>query len=147
MGDNYPRSWPISTHPPIPLRFDISTRRLAFERSAETDAQWTAQYPNDGIVYLGEHRQPFTISMYHEIRCIDILRIEIMQMRGSNDTILPGALALHCLGYLRQMVMCRADLNGETVYQLPVGARPGTYRCNDWTKVYDAAEENQRVYR
>jgi len=123
------------------------SRRFAFVDSEEVNALWAAQYPNNGILYLGTEDQPFTISMFHEIRCIDIIRSEILQAQKLNNTVLPGRLVLHCLNYIRQMVLCRADMNADAVYQLPVGLLSGTSICNDWTKVYDATQKNHERYK
>ena len=63
---------------------------------------------------------------------------------------IPNALlARHCMNYLRQMILCRADTRLEPV-RSPIGhARTMsevTHVCQDWSTVYEAAEENQREY-
>ncbi|KAI0371485.1 hypothetical protein BV20DRAFT_1051511 [Pilatotrama ljubarskyi] len=43
--------------------------------STEADAEWAALTPlNDGIVYAGSERQPYLLSIFHQLRCLDVLR-------------------------------------------------------------------------
>jgi len=72
-------------------------------------AEWASLIPGSGLVYLGEQHHPFSISMFHQLRCLDILREDIVE--GNSNT----TLRHHCLNYLRQMVMCRGDTELETI--------------------------------
>jgi len=75
--------------------------------------EWKAIIPGgDGIIYLGAHHQPYGISMFHQLRCLDIVRDEVVRDRSDGDNI--SELGRHCLNYIRQMVMCRGDLEFES---------------------------------
>jgi hypothetical protein len=108
------------------------------------DAEWAALAPHNGIVYLGRHRQPYSISLFHQLRCLDIIRRDMIL--GSDDA--DGKLSRHCLNYMRQMVLCRADLALDPVLgrALEARVRPDTNQCVDWRRVYEALERNQRDY-
>lgn len=104
--------------------------------------------PGDGLVYLGEHKRPFTVSMFHQMRCLDVIREELVRERVG-DSDVPSPLTRHCLNYVRQMVLCRGDMHLEA-FQYPNNKDPidkeGLYECRDWEAVYDAARRNQAEY-
>lgn len=110
-------------------------------------AEWSSLVPNDGLIYLGPYRQPYSISMLHQLRCLDIIRNETI--RDPGDTSKPTALARHCLNYLRQMVMCRGDLELES-FQFASNKNPinlhGVYECKDWEAVYAEVRRNQKEH-
>jgi len=124
------------------------------------DEEWKALYPNGGIVYVGENKKPFTISMFHQLRCLDILRREIVRLeaassepdpsetqeKAANSTSASNSSPLHyhCVDYLRQMVLCRADLELDPVFGKPHPAViPDAYQCRDWSKVYTSVKEKR----
>jgi Mycotoxin biosynthesis protein UstYa len=108
------------------------------------DAEWATLVPNDGIIYLGPHGQPYSISLFHQLRCLDIIRRDVV---GS----LPperSKLSQHCLNYMRQMVLCRADLAVDPVLgrESKVEVRAETNQCVDWRRVYQEVEKSQQEY-
>jgi hypothetical protein len=123
------------------VHYDVDTDQGA--------AEWNATLPSGGVtVHLGASAEPYTVAMFHELRCLNILR-EIFReyyADDAEDAQLPRAhLANHCMNYLRQMVMCRTDTRLQTVRASRGGGRTVldvTRQCRDWTKVYEAAEEN-----
>lgn len=145
---DYPRIWPIKSGPAIKMHIEDSVR-FSFANSEEAAHVWEAQIPGNGAIYLGKERQPFSIGMMHELRCLHHLRAEIVlgwSLRERNVTLPPNRLSRHCLNYLRQMVLCRADVDLEPVSTLPSKSHLRESRCNDWTTVYDAIERNQKEY-
>jgi hypothetical protein len=114
------------------------------------DAEWAALAPNDGIVHLGPHRRPYSISLFHQLRCLDIIRRDMVvdeSRRPPEDTTSSSnKLSRHCLNYMRQMVLCRADLALDPVLgrALEARVRPDTNQCVDWRRVYEELEKNQR---
>jgi Mycotoxin biosynthesis protein UstYa len=116
------------------------------------DAEWAALAPHNGIIRLGPHRQPYSISLFHQLRCLDILRRDIIVESESfppgEDTTSSSKLSRHCLNYMRQMVLCRADLALDPVLGrgLEARVRPDTNQCVDWRRVYEELEKNQREY-
>ena len=113
-------------------------------------AEWASLAPGgDGLIYLGEEHIPYTISSMHQVRCMNIIRESILEDRSDPKTALPSDLARHCLNYLKQMMLCRADSYLE-VFQYNNSAGPidlfSTYVCRDWGTVHEAVKANQREY-
>ncbi|KAF9240377.1 hypothetical protein BU15DRAFT_87622 [Melanogaster broomeanus] len=105
--------------------------------------QWSALFPGEGLVYLGEDHHPQMVSMLHQLRCIDILREQL----SLPLPVRPEQPARHCMNYLRQMLLCRGDIYLDP-YQYAsrikaVNPNP-VRRCLDWEAVYKAVEANQR---
>ncbi|KAF8900193.1 hypothetical protein CPB85DRAFT_1326159 [Mucidula mucida] len=107
------------------------------------EAQWSSLIPEGGgIVRLGPNREPFMLSMYHQLRCLDLIRKAYIH--GANGDRSFDAAAGHCLNYIRQMVFCRGDLRLERVVD-PNGPHAVQVRetttCQDWTAVYNKVHE------
>jgi len=117
------------------------------------DEEWNTTLPTGGaLLHLGSSFRPFTLGMFHEIRCLNIIRKTLANYYADstdNAAIEHSELAQHCMNYLRQMVLCRSSLNLE-----PVRAAKGnhvtvwdiTHTCRDWEAVYEAAEKNYQEY-
>ncbi|KAJ6484012.1 hypothetical protein C8R45DRAFT_829853 [Mycena sanguinolenta] len=96
---------------------------------SRADEQWSALVPaRDGLVQLG--KEIFMISMYHQLKCLDIIRREYVA--GSVDkteqsAVSVGPTAQHCLNYIRQMILCRGDRHLERVVDptVPMRSRSG----------------------
>lgn len=113
-------------------------------------AEWNSTLPSSGgMLYLGDDLHPFSISMFHQLRCLDIIRNEVVSQAKREKKVKSSALVHHCMNYIRQMILCRANLRLESVRR-PSGQQVTvpyvTHTCNDWTAVYDAAEKNYREY-
>jgi Mycotoxin biosynthesis protein UstYa len=110
----------------------------------DADAEWAALAPNDGIIHLGPHRQPYSISLFHQLRCLDIIRRDVVGSLPPERNKLSG----HCLNYMRQMVLCRADLALDPVLgrEFEVEVHAETNQCVDWRRVYQEVEKNQQEY-
>ncbi|KAI0667429.1 hypothetical protein C8Q78DRAFT_982211, partial [Trametes maxima] len=116
-------------------------------------AEWEAILPSGGaLLYLGPQFRPFTLSIFHQLRCLDIIRETIVDLYTSWEPHPPvkrPQLVQHCMGYLRQTALCRADTRLESVR---AASGPGltapdvTHTCRDWKAVYEAAERNYRAY-
>ncbi|KXN86009.1 hypothetical protein AN958_10619, partial [Leucoagaricus sp. SymC.cos] len=167
--NDHPPSWPISRGNVL-MAFD-NPKHYALETS-QGELEWSSLIPSssslspNGLVYLGKYRQPYTISMFHQLKCLDIVRAETVRDRerdsdvaGHEGQVGEGeggegreerkALARHCLNYLRQMVTCRADLELESFqyasHRSPIDLH-GVYECKDWSRVYEEVEKNQREH-
>lgn len=108
--------------------------------------EWASLIPGNGLVYLGEDKQPYTVSMVHQLRCLDIIRQEVLDLERNPEglTSRPSALSDHCVQYMRQMVMCRGDLDFDPVGGTPKPqVFPDSYQCSDWNSLYRAIEQNQ----
>ncbi|KAI0367963.1 hypothetical protein BV20DRAFT_969795 [Pilatotrama ljubarskyi] len=151
IGHDYPSSWEL---PPL-AQVHLSQENTV-QYALETDlgvAEWNATLPSGGtLLHLGPHFRPFTLSMFHQLRCLDIIRDIIVDfyMDTSPDAQFKRPdLAQHCMNYLRQTVMCRADLRLEHVRASSgsgLTVPDVTHTCADWTAVYEAAEQNYQEY-
>ncbi|KAJ7485123.1 hypothetical protein B0H11DRAFT_1722399 [Mycena galericulata] len=112
---------------------------------ADAGPQWASMIPkNGGIVHVGPDRQPYMLSIFHQLKCLDILRRMYAEEHGGGlDDV-----GRHCLNYLRQTVLCRSDLRLESVQAsdgLHVVDMWGDLTCTDWRQVYARVEENERL--
>ncbi|KAN0103690.1 hypothetical protein V8E52_011715 [Russula decolorans] len=144
VGSDHPRTWEIGYLPPI--RMNIEPTKHYQLSGHNADAEWAALAPHNGIIHLGPHRQPYSISLFHQLRCLDIIRRDMIVVDPEDTT--GSKLSRHCLNYMRQMVLCRADLALDPVLGrgLEARVRPDTNQCVDWRRVYEELEKNQREY-
>ncbi|KAI0318246.1 hypothetical protein OF83DRAFT_1171268 [Amylostereum chailletii] len=149
-GKDYPQAWQL----------DLDTVHMSLEDSVHYsidtpagDAEWAALLPTGGaVIHLGPDQRPFTVSMFHELRCLDIVRRNIVDFYADESPeakIAQPKLTRHCMNYIRQMILCRADMRLESV-RAPYGHRMTvsevTHTCRDWTQVVEAAEENHEAF-
>ncbi|KAF8902247.1 hypothetical protein CPB84DRAFT_1678951 [Gymnopilus junonius] len=143
VGNDYPEVWPIERKSVL-MTFD-NPKHFRLDEPAGI-AEWGAQAPGNGVVHLGPHRQPYTVAMIHQLKCLDIIREEMVRNRSSTESSTPSPSTRHCLNYIRQMVMCHGDLELES-FQFASHKNPidwhGVYECKDWEAVYNAVKENQ----
>lgn len=145
IGNDYPEVWPIERKPVL-MTFD-NPKHFRLDE-ADGIAEWAAIAPQNGVVHLGPHRQPYTVAMLHQLKCFDILREEMVRDRSENYAG-PSALGRHCLNYIRQIVMCRGDLELES-FQFASHKNPidwhGIYECRNWEAIYSNVKRNQEEY-
>ncbi|KAI0631448.1 hypothetical protein C8Q77DRAFT_1218934 [Trametes polyzona] len=149
--------------PPEPINggvWDVERKPVAFQFDSglhygfNASAAWRALVPGTGHIYLpsptslsdnATEPEPFMVSMFHQLRCLDVLRAQLALPRAER-TEQP---ARHCMNYIRQMVLCRGDTHLDP-YQYPSNVRPvdanPIRRCRDWRAVYEAVDANQREY-
>ncbi|KAF5329113.1 hypothetical protein D9758_017950 [Tetrapyrgos nigripes] len=105
--------------------------------------EWKSLFPGDGLIRIGDNREVFTTSMFHQLRCLDILRARVVEVRRAKQSVvqpIADPLTTHCINYLREIVLCNMDSHLYAV----VGGVPHNYICRDWERVYEALEKNQR---
>ncbi|KAJ7352500.1 hypothetical protein DFH08DRAFT_89119 [Mycena albidolilacea] len=144
VGEDYPRAWPIPMARPVLMPLE-NTHRYMFD-NPESDQEWAAMTPRNGIIHLGEQRRPFSISMFHQLRCISLLRKEMVSAQKTGVVKPESQLNQHCINYMRQMLFCAADPVLDTVLgpQSRPTVTPEFFECKDWQLVYDEVEKNQR---
>ena len=140
LGDDYPREWMSHIGPPVSAFItpaaDVRHYGVA---EPEADDEWNALTPNNGIIYLGAGKRPFSLAMFHQLRCLDIIRKSIRDRTSKEPSELDG----HCLNYLRQMVLCSSRTEVD-----PVAGSNGNQpiysmrTCNNWSAVYSKARDN-----
>ncbi|PBK61789.1 hypothetical protein ARMSODRAFT_896249, partial [Armillaria solidipes] len=139
--DDFPYEWPIPSRNPVLLSIESSSTRF----QADADAEWDSLVPGDGLLHLGDRQRPFTLGMFHQLQCINVLRRGILETYHSYP-LSDSELVAHCLNYLRQIVICHSDNSLELVTGRDEQVRPDAYVCKDWEVIYRAAEQNQRDF-
>ncbi|KAF9475811.1 hypothetical protein BDN70DRAFT_813382 [Pholiota conissans] len=122
------------------------------------DDDWASLIPPDsGFVDLGPNHDMFSLSMYHQLHCLDVLRYGFASAKAGalvypgNGTSVDHHVS-HCLVYLREMILCAADTMLEPADTIVLdkegkehlGSTGGNvvHRCRDWTQVRDMVEAN-----
>ncbi|KAF9465116.1 hypothetical protein BDZ94DRAFT_408386 [Collybia nuda] len=145
IGEDHPREWDIPALEKVHMSVE-NTLHYRYDNGTE----WDRLLPSNGVLHLGDHHEEFTVSMFHQLRCLNIVRGSLVSHRSQSIKDSEMKLARHCMNYLRQMVLCRSQLHLESVRD-HVGVRltvsETTHTCRDWTAVYEAAEANVREYK
>ncbi|PPR06248.1 hypothetical protein CVT24_000920 [Panaeolus cyanescens] len=143
VGNDYPEEWPIERKM-VAMQFD-NPKHFALE-TEDGAAEWAAISPGHGVVHLGPHKQPYTVGMMHQLKCLDIIRQDMVRDHSTSE---PSEMGRHCLNYMRQMIMCRGDLELESFqfasHKNPINWR-GVYECKDWEALFNAVKENQEEH-
>ncbi|KAH9058109.1 hypothetical protein EDB87DRAFT_1744281 [Lactarius vividus] len=87
VGTDYPRPWDIGVLLPVLMNIEPTKHYSALRR-------W-----------------PFSISLFHQLRCLDVIRHDIIEALPQEES----ELSRHCLNYMRQMALCRTDLAVDPV--------------------------------
>ncbi|KAG2151241.1 uncharacterized protein EDB93DRAFT_307034 [Suillus bovinus] len=137
VGDDFPES----------LVPDAGKVRFVAEESVrfaldlpESEIEWlSTSPPGTGHVVLGAENRSFFVAMFHQLHCLRLFRAALAGENVQEHTH-------HCLNYLRQWILCQADLTMEAgdfttrdFEQDRVGA---THVCRDWGKLYDSVAVN-----
>ncbi|EKM56659.1 uncharacterized protein PHACADRAFT_253907 [Phanerochaete carnosa HHB-10118-sp] len=154
-GDDYPPYLPLDLGEPVAMVLEDS--RHYSLNSSEADAEWLSIYPGGqlGFVHLGPQKRFFSLSLYHQIHCLDSLRHAILNGKSHDGEQGHGhghtrkrdvEHSAHCLNYLRQTIMCAADLTLEPEIVLgssDVGEGLGAVHvCRDWSRVHEYTRQN-----
>ncbi|KAJ7591577.1 hypothetical protein C8J56DRAFT_782089 [Mycena floridula] len=129
----------IPNGPPVTMHLSATSHYQV--NSSDSDAEYEKLLPTGGhTVHVGE--RVFTVALFHQMKCLDILRREYVA-----QPVHPSPLARHCLLYLRQAILCQSNPRIESVRNSRgSGNRVYDAVCQDWTLLYDEAERNQREY-
>lgn len=115
--------------------------------------QWRAIFPpGEGYMNLlveGESRR-FRLSMFHALDCLDTIRRGVLERRADRST--PTSKEAHfCLDYIRQVILCRSDIQLEQVRSEYGGKSVQPFithnNCRDWTSVYAEIEKTHSELR
>src|SRR6266403_788721 len=90
VGSDHPRTWDIGYLPPILMNIEPTKHYQLSGYNA--DSEWAALAPHNGILHLGPYRQPYSISLFHQLRCLDIIRRDTVESLPPED----GKLSRHC---------------------------------------------------
>jgi hypothetical protein len=117
-----------------------------------SDAAWKTVFPPgnpNGIVRLGPKGRAFGVSMFHELKCLDVLRRTLDKAHAKDTAYLAEhrPRIQHCMDYLRHTTLCRADTTLQNLeHETYITESLNTYTCKDWTKVYSSMEENHKAF-
>ncbi|KAK0492299.1 hypothetical protein EDD18DRAFT_1321253 [Armillaria luteobubalina] len=146
LGHDYPQDWSVPGLSDSKVHVYVGNSE---HYALDTDlgiSEWDKLLPpGGGILHLGPNQRPFSISMFHQLRCLNIIRAGLMDSQGVAD----AQLLHHCMNYLRQMVLCRADGQLQSVRRSTGGGMTTWNQhsvCRDWRMAYDAADANFRDY-
>ncbi|KZV85735.1 hypothetical protein EXIGLDRAFT_775275 [Exidia glandulosa HHB12029] len=148
LGNDYPRRWPLELDRVHKATED--TIHYALDTPLG-HSEWDTTLPSGGgILHFGPSQRPFSISMFHQLRCLNVIGREL-EVRANGDAAWkePTPLSTHCMSYMRQMVLCRASTRLESVHTSTrphVSVNAVTHTCNDWSAVYEAAERNSQTH-
>ncbi|EMD39077.1 hypothetical protein CERSUDRAFT_63990 [Gelatoporia subvermispora B] len=146
-GRDYPDVWQLPQLPLAPMYREDTVHYSLMGGMAEE--QWNTTLPKGGaILCLGPNQRLFTLSMFHQLRCLGILRAALADIYVDEFPTVEGPkleLAQHCMNYLRQMILCHSDVTLEyarTMHGSQITTWETVHTCRDWTLVYEAAEKN-----
>jgi len=150
--DDYPELWELES--PLDTVYMVPEESVHYQTVHNADEDWEPLFqPSDGFIYLGKDQRQFSIAMLHQLRCLQIIRytiIENQQKLSSNITIKPDHLVDHCIGYLRQIILCQADTTVESLRSHTGGdaadLESANYTCKDWTQVFESINLNHAQY-
>ncbi|KZV81916.1 hypothetical protein EXIGLDRAFT_844187 [Exidia glandulosa HHB12029] len=113
---------------------------------AFADEGWASLVPGNGTVRV--NGTPYLLGVFHELRCLDLLRRQLRDTATVpfNVSSPAGRRARHCMQYLRQMVLCRANTRLELVtglYEEHNVIWEQDYVCRDRRGLYAAVKLNQ----
>ena len=99
-----PRTWGIGFLPPT---------RMKIEATKHCQLSWLQHRrrmggtrPEQRTHYPGPQHRPFSLSLFHQLRYLDMFRRDIIEALPQEV----GMLSRHNLNYVRQMSFCRTDL-------------------------------------
>ncbi|KAJ2975103.1 hypothetical protein NUW54_g11784 [Trametes sanguinea] len=142
-----PPSSSLSQHP----RDSALTIEDSVHYLPNNSAEWSSTFPigSSGFVRLGPRGRLFGVSMFHQLHCLDKMRRAVVEPPPSEWE---SWHTQHCLNYVRQMLLCAANVRLEPVKEIEshAGGKKEAkvdglgleHQCRDWSVLRKAAEEN-----
>ncbi|KAI0774728.1 hypothetical protein BD413DRAFT_303677 [Trametes elegans] len=91
---------------------------------------------------LGPEHRTFTIAMFYQLHCLRLISSGI----AGDYRLTTAAHFVHCLTYIRQLVLCKPDLTLEPYdiieWDFALNRDSSTHICHDWTQACDAMARN-----
>lgn len=114
---------------------------------------WHSVYPEGyGFVRLGSGDRILCTAMFHQLHCLEKMRI-LLDDPFNTEVSFPHQQ--HCMNYLRQLFLCKADVTLEPILEHVHGAELDestdlsmlsgdgvTYECGDSKVLYHTAASN-----
>ncbi|KAI8955033.1 hypothetical protein F4801DRAFT_417254 [Xylaria longipes] len=123
--------------------------------SIESKKAWDGLFPegrgfvefNDTITSNPPPGRLATISMFHQLHCLEMIRIGYFAtLSGNPEAIEQGPRHLrHCWDFLRQGIMCHGDTTLEWVHEGDPGSKGWGYdhKCNDFDAIFSWVEAHK----
>ncbi|KAJ7239676.1 hypothetical protein C8J57DRAFT_1528018 [Mycena rebaudengoi] len=141
---------PIYERPPAP-DVDEAWREL-YSGKAQTKVPRSeaVKFPNKTWPLLGEQDSyMFSLDIFHELHCLDVLRQQLHP--GNNYRHVPQTHIRHCIGTIRQALMCAVDIT-PVVWQWSEKHKMAEQRddivhvCRDYDRIREWAGERTFEY-
>ncbi|KIM89628.1 hypothetical protein PILCRDRAFT_1964 [Piloderma croceum F 1598] len=131
IGDDHPTELPLRLDN-VAMKFEDMAQGNHYSISgvyAWLDWHSLDYFPKGpGFVRLGPNGRQFGVSMFHQIHCLNMIRMALINGADGHSG--------HCMNFLRQAILCAADTTIEDTAEV-------THVCKDWTQVYAHVTENQ----
>ena len=139
--------------------------RFANPPDAETNLAWDSLLPvGRGFVLIANPEayslrpgiptdrgaDRYSVAMFHQLHCLGLIRKEYYQFASPSSNTQPftrhgsSGHFTHCIDYLRQSIMCAADMTIEPALVGEDGSRTGVdgwgithHNCKNWHSVWD----------
>ncbi|KAL1708965.1 hypothetical protein EV121DRAFT_195908 [Schizophyllum commune] len=149
-GRDYPETWDIGPLEEVHMPYE-NTVHYALDTPAGIEQWETMLPPGEGMLYLGPDKRPFSISVFHQLRSSGKSHLVVQSQHADEPPPeRQSPLVNHCVNYIRQTVLCRADLTMESIRGLNYSTSTVsdvTHVCQDHTAVFRASEENWKEYQ
>lgn len=149
MEDDYPAYWDIGPLDDVTM-YIHNTLRYSID-TPEGEADFASLMPSgQHLIHLGPEKRPFTLAMFHQLKCLDIVRRDFLSLAEPEGAGLTD-LGNHCINYLYQTVLCHSNTRLEPlrthIWEKSAAVWEQDNVCKDWERVYEAAEENWEEYQ
>jgi len=141
VGDDHPRELPLRLDP-VAITIHDSDKYTISGVYSWLNWQTLFEFPQGTTaVKLGLEGQEFELAMFNQLRCVEVLRVALING--------PDGESGQCLNLLRQAVLCASDLTLDALNVKIDGELKGTngvgmtHVCRDWTQLYAYVRENQ----
>ncbi|KAG1876362.1 hypothetical protein F4604DRAFT_1892288 [Suillus subluteus] len=142
IGEDHPTELPLRLDT-VALTFNSSEHYGISDDMAWSDWKSLDHFPHGhGFVRLGPNGRLFGISMFHQIHCLQIIRLALING--------PNGHSGRCINILRQAILCKSDITLDRLITRPDGSMTSTdglnvtHVCRDWSQVYAYVIENQK---
>ncbi|KAH9476612.1 Oxidase ustYa [Psilocybe cubensis] len=158
---------PVSkTEAVLPIQIQPATLTISkAERFGlySNESEWESILPmGDGFIYHPDDQKHYLVSHFHSLHCLRSFHRYLRMAMVSNPqndgyTMLDIGHVHHCLIYLRQILLCNADLTLEPAshkQRTPDGKIVETvtgidiaHRCTDWEQLWEYMGSNYEQYK
>ncbi|VDB90024.1 unnamed protein product [Peniophora sp. CBMAI 1063] len=139
---NRPSDLGLSAGEFAPVRMLVS-ESAHYQLDASFDHEWVALLPENGTMGYAKSGEPYSVAMFHQLRCLDLIRRDFGRVR-STGAMARSPHARSCLNYLRTSALCQSDMHIEGFTEEDNTESTHWYVCRDWGAAYRAAAQVRR---